>query len=117
MSRETDKAVIDRLFHVLRCEYGSYWVIAIGDEPIGEIKAAWLKRLNRYSAEDIGKTLKDVKKIYPKRPPDLEQFVKLLKHLKGTRLGHLSDKLWQSDPMEKTTASGFRERIKAECGV
>ena len=114
---KTTEAVIHKLFWVLRNEYGSYWVIYLGNEPIGDIKVKWLKRLNSYSAEDIGKALENVKKIYPKRPPDLEQFVKLLKHLKGTRLGHLSDKLWQSDPMEKTTASGFRERIKAECGV
>ena len=114
---KTNEAVINKLFWILRNEYGSYWVIALGDEPIAEIKAKWLKLLNRYSAEDIGKTIENVKKMYPKRPPDADQFVKLLKHLKGSRPGHLSNKVWNSRPMEKTNNTGFRDKIREELGV
>lgn len=117
MVKETDKPVIDRLFYVMREQYGSYWVILIGDEPIVDVKAKWLKRLNRYSRKDIGKAVDNVKKIYPKRPPDLDQFAALIRQLKGHRPGHQSDVLWPSKPMEKTKSSGFRDKIREESGI
>ena len=114
---ETTDKVINKLFYVMRCEYGSYWVILIGDDPIMEIKQRWLDVLHVFTAEEIGKAVKSVKQVYKERPPDLLQFFELTKNLKNTRVGHESTKTFDYGEMEKTGKSGFRERIKEECGV
>lgn len=117
MVTEPDERAMDRLFYVLREKYGSYWVILLGDEPIGDIKARWLKRLKRYTNNDIGKAIENVKKIHPKRPPGLDDFVALIKQLKGSRPGHLSDEMWNQERMDKTKGSGFRQRIREDYGI
>ena len=118
MTRKVDESVINRLFWVMRTKYGSKWVmIFINAEKIEAGKVEWLAKLKSYSAQDIAKTIEHVGEIYPGHPPDAANFVKLLKSLKGSRPGHLSNKVWDSPAMSKTTASGFRQRIKEEFGV
>lgn len=115
---KTDEAVINRLFWMLRREYGSSWVMIFPNKTATDKgKAIWLLKLKCFSAENIGKTLKYVKEIYPNKPPDIDQFVSLLKHLKGSRPGYLSNHLWVSPVIKKTNNTGFREKIRAEFGV
>jgi len=87
LKMKVNDKVISRLFWWMRTQYGSHWTLIFGKE------------------------------IYPKKPPDIDGFIKLLKHLKGSRAGHLSNHLWVSPALEKTSSTGFREKIKAEFGV
>lgn len=115
---EVTDQVINKLFWVMRNQYGGSWGMLF-DKP-GELadgKALWKSKLRRFNANNIAKTLEHVKEIHPTTPPDIEQFVKLLKHLKGHRAGHLSNHLWESPVSTKTTNKGFREKIKEEFGV
>ena len=115
---QVNESVISKLFYVMRTMYGSKWIIIfISPEKIEAGKVEWLAKLKSYSAMDIKKTLDHVKEIHPVSPPDIGQFVKLLKHLKGSRPGHLSNKVWQSKEMEKTNKTGFRDKIKQEYGI
>jgi len=115
---DVDDKVINKLFWWMKNQYGSGWVLLFGTaDQIDAGKALWMKKLKRFNAHDIAKTLGKVRKIHPRKPPDIDQFVLLLKHLKGPRLGHLSDKLWISPKMERTNNTGFREKIKEEFGV
>ena len=115
---KVNEQVIVKLFWVMRNQYGSRWIMIFSNgEQIEAGKADWLDKLKVFNANDIAKTLEHVKEIYPGEPPDSTQFVKLLKHLKGSRPGHLSNKVWPSKAMEKTTKTGFRQRIKEEYGV
>ena len=114
---ETTDRVINKLFYVMRCEYGSYWIILIGDDPITEIKQRWLDVLYVFTAEEIGKAVKSVKQVYKVRPPDMIQFVELVNNLKNTKIGHESIKTFDYGEMVKTDKAGFRERIKEQYGV
>ena len=114
---KTTDRVINKLFYVMRCEYGSYWIILIGDDPITEIKQRWLDVLHIFTAEEIGKAVKSVKQVYKERPPTMIQFVELVNNLKNTKVGHESTKTFNYGEMQKTNKTGFRDRIKEECGV
>ena len=115
---QVTESVINKLFWVMRTKYGSKWVmIFINAEKVEAGKAEWLEKLKPFSAHDIAKTLEHVSEIHPGNPPDADQFVKLLKHLKGSRAGHLSNKVWNSPAMSKTTNTGFRDKIREELGV
>ena len=71
-----------------------------------DIKQEWLKSLKTYSAQQIGKALSRVKEVYPKKPPNLEQFKALVHSLKNGKAGYQSFNLWKSeDELEENKAN------------
>lgn len=94
---DVDDKVINRLFWWMKDQYGSHWVLLFGSaDQIDVGKELWKSKLKRFNRHDIAKTLDNVKEIHSGKPPNIDQFVSLLKHLKGHRPGHLSNNLWQS---------------------
>ena len=114
----TDR-VINKLFWRLREIYGSKWVMLHKTtEEYNAAKAVWLNKLSHYQDNDINKVLDNIKELYPGNPPDIEQFVKTLKYLKGQRPGHLSNQFYSSEPVEKADiTTDFRKAIKEKFGV
>ena len=96
----TDKA-INRLFYLMRNMYGSYWVMMLGGRETPEIKEQWLKGLDKFTAELIGKVIEDLKLHKPDRPPNLKQFIAMVKAKKTQKAGHLSNKLWITREMSR----------------
>lgn len=94
------KPVVDKLFYRLREIYGATWVVSLRDAPIAEIKAEWLKRLDKYTAETVGKVLEDIK-LLSKDAPTLDQFDKFMSDRKNFKSGHLSNAFWEEPELEK----------------
>ncbi len=113
--RKVDLPVIHKLFSILRTQYGSRFIIMIGDDPITDIKNRWVSACSSVTAEDIGKALEKLKERYPKQPPDMQEFVKFVKETKQHKPGHLSNKQWQSRSLNKCSrqvADGYLTKLR-----
>ncbi len=93
--------VIHKLFAMLRNQFGSYWVMYLGDRPITDVKAEWQAGLKPYTAELVGKVLADLKDMRPERPPTLDQFIKMMKDKKSCKHGHGSNLMWKTPELGK----------------
>lgn len=98
---KTNMPCIHKLFYIMRNQFGSYWVMMIGDRPAAEIKKEWLDGLSGFSAELIGKVIADIKTTRPKRPPNLLQIIKMLEDKQRCKIGHESGVNWQEEIVNK----------------
>ena len=113
------ESVINRLFYVMKEKYGSYWVIMIGNDPIANIKTFWMKELSEYTAENIGKTLGNIKDLFPERPPNIHQFKSEVQSLKHGKSGHESYKSYQQEPVYKVSkkaGNNYLDKIRGDLG-
>ncbi len=114
---KTTLPVIHKLFSILRTQYGSRFIIMIGDDPITDIKNRWVSACSSVTAEDIGKALDKLKERYPKQPPNMDEFVKFVKETKSTKPGHLSNKQWQSRTLNKCSRQAADTHINTIRGL
>ena len=113
------ESVINRLFCVMREKYGSYWIIMIGNDPIANIKTFWMKELGKYTAEDVGKTLSNIKHLFPDRPPNINQFKSALQSTKHSKPGHTSYQTHNEQhvyKVSKNAGNEYLDKIRGNLG-
>ena len=114
------ESVINRLFYVMREKYGSYWVIALGNDPVENIKLSWMNALSEYNAKDIGNTLDNIKDLFPGRPPNVNQFESAIQSTKHSKPGHTSYQNYNEQPVYKVSkkaGNNYLDKIRAEHGM
>lgn len=112
---KTNKAVIDKLFYRMKTKYGSKWILLIGHD-VPATKSLWLGALKMITAEHIGRAIELIQQSYPVEPPTHDEFKIFIDNMKKQKLGHLSDKLWESPVMEKceqSTGNKYLDDIKS----
>lgn len=74
---DQDKAVINKLFGILRLAYPNF-LIDKSDEEISASKRLWYSHLNQYRHDAIQQCAEEMITQYPNRAPTVGQFVKML---------------------------------------
>jgi len=74
--------IIERLFVRMQSIYGEQWSSRYrSDNMLNAAKIEWAYDLINYSATDIGKAIKKMKREYVEWPPSLPQFCELLRSI------------------------------------
>ena len=111
--------VINKLFGWMKKEYGGAWsgqYLQPGETDAA--KAAWKKGLSRLTAADIAKGLKVIKQLYPKKPPDLDEFKAMVREAKRQKPGYLSNVIWEppvnGPNAKKSSQRAYLNKIKED---